>query len=277
MTDADALLQSILAAPDDDAPRLIYADWLDEHGDADRAAFIRAQIELACTRPNHSKHDSLVQIERTLLGKHAEAWSAWVPVWVRERKYHRGFLDWVRCDADAFIAGADVLRRHTPLAGARLDGNRHIARPLFISRCLEGLRSLTLSIDNMPRGDWTGLADCPYLYRLRELILNSKGPADELVSALMSPETLPALRRLRLTWCRLGDEQSSRLVQHKWSTRLRALDLRNNFIGDEGAIAMAESPYLDRLVMLNLKGNAFAIDGWVAEKLRQRFGSRLRL
>lgn len=30
-TDAD-FLRAILAAPDDDAPRLIYADWLDENG-----------------------------------------------------------------------------------------------------------------------------------------------------------------------------------------------------------------------------------------------------
>src|SRR5213082_997433 len=34
-----ALLRAIAAAPDDDTPRLVYADWLDERGttDADRA------------------------------------------------------------------------------------------------------------------------------------------------------------------------------------------------------------------------------------------------
>jgi uncharacterized protein (TIGR02996 family) len=31
----------MLANPDDDAPRLIYADWLDEHGDSDPAELIR--------------------------------------------------------------------------------------------------------------------------------------------------------------------------------------------------------------------------------------------
>jgi uncharacterized protein (TIGR02996 family) len=276
MTDADALFRSILAYPDDDAPRLIYADWLDEHGDPDRAAFIRAQVELARMRPDHPKRDALVQIERTLLGKHAEAWSSWVPGWVRERKFHRGFLEWVRCDADAFIAGADELRRQTPLAGARLDGNGHIARPLFISRCLEGLRSLTLSVA-IPPGGWMDLADCPYLYRLRELILNSKGPPDEVVMALTCPDQFSSLRRLRLTWCTLGDEHTARLVRNKCSARLRALDLRNNYIGDEGALAIAESPHLDRLVSLNLKGNVFAVDGRVAEKLQQRFGGRVRI
>lgn len=42
----DVFLQAILAHPADDAPRLIYADWLEEHGDSDRALFIRLQIAL---------------------------------------------------------------------------------------------------------------------------------------------------------------------------------------------------------------------------------------
>src|SRR5262245_50020718 len=47
--DEEALLQTIFDNPDDDAPRLIYADWLEERGDpvnVARAEFIRVQIEL---------------------------------------------------------------------------------------------------------------------------------------------------------------------------------------------------------------------------------------
>ncbi len=51
MTDRAALLRSILAAPDDDAPRLVYADWLDENGEPERAEFIRVQCELARLGP----------------------------------------------------------------------------------------------------------------------------------------------------------------------------------------------------------------------------------
>src|SRR5947208_4411815 len=39
-----AFLQAILASPDDEGIRLIFADWLDEQGDP-RGAFIRAQCE----------------------------------------------------------------------------------------------------------------------------------------------------------------------------------------------------------------------------------------
>lgn len=50
--DALALLRTILTHPDDDAPRLVYADWLEEHGEPERAAFVRAQIELAKVGPD---------------------------------------------------------------------------------------------------------------------------------------------------------------------------------------------------------------------------------
>jgi uncharacterized protein (TIGR02996 family) len=49
MPDRDAFLNTIAASPADDGPRLVYADWLEEQGDADRAEFIRLQIDLART------------------------------------------------------------------------------------------------------------------------------------------------------------------------------------------------------------------------------------
>jgi uncharacterized protein (TIGR02996 family) len=52
MTDEPALLAAIAARPDDDTPRLVYADWLDDHGDADRAEFIRLQCRLAQGGPD---------------------------------------------------------------------------------------------------------------------------------------------------------------------------------------------------------------------------------
>jgi len=49
MTRDDAFLQSIIESPEDDTPRLIYADRLDDHGQAERAEFIRLQCRLATT------------------------------------------------------------------------------------------------------------------------------------------------------------------------------------------------------------------------------------
>jgi uncharacterized protein (TIGR02996 family) len=41
MTSKNALLRAVFENPDDDAPRLAYADRLEQHGDAARAEFIR--------------------------------------------------------------------------------------------------------------------------------------------------------------------------------------------------------------------------------------------
>jgi uncharacterized protein (TIGR02996 family) len=43
MNDEAAFMAAILAAPDDDAPRLVFADWLDERGDR-RAEWIRLTV-----------------------------------------------------------------------------------------------------------------------------------------------------------------------------------------------------------------------------------------
>jgi uncharacterized protein (TIGR02996 family) len=44
-TERDGLLADILEHPEDDTPRLILADWLEEHGESERAAFIRYWLQ----------------------------------------------------------------------------------------------------------------------------------------------------------------------------------------------------------------------------------------
>jgi uncharacterized protein (TIGR02996 family) len=46
MNEAAALLRAIGEHADDDTPRLVYADWLDEHGQPERAEYIRLQIAM---------------------------------------------------------------------------------------------------------------------------------------------------------------------------------------------------------------------------------------
>jgi uncharacterized protein (TIGR02996 family) len=82
----DAFLQMAHETPEDDTPRLIYADWLEERGDATWAAyaeFIRNQIESTKLK-NRSKHR-----QEELLAAHARAWlGPWADVpyrWVYRR------------------------------------------------------------------------------------------------------------------------------------------------------------------------------------------------
>jgi uncharacterized protein (TIGR02996 family) len=62
MSDEQALLRAILMRPDDDAPKLIYADWLEERGDP-RGEFLRGVVnfrsERAVTPEQRRRHDEL--------------------------------------------------------------------------------------------------------------------------------------------------------------------------------------------------------------------------
>ena len=65
MDERNSFMQAILARPDDDMPRLVFADWIEENDDPDRAVFIREQCALARVEP-------------------------WDPIAVESRAYHRG-------------------------------------------------------------------------------------------------------------------------------------------------------------------------------------------
>src|SRR5262245_29077001 len=68
----DALLQAVIDNPDDDAVRLVYADWLEEHGQPARAAFIRVQIQLSLLPEGDPRRGDLQARERALLKEHEE-------------------------------------------------------------------------------------------------------------------------------------------------------------------------------------------------------------
>src|SRR5262245_38674728 len=89
----DALLQGILESPDEDAPRLVYADWLEEHGtteaDRARAELIRTQARLATLRYDDDRVSPLQARALRLLSRHRYAWFAGCLY----GRTHRGFVD----------------------------------------------------------------------------------------------------------------------------------------------------------------------------------------
>ena len=74
--DERAFLAAITAAPADDTVRLVYADWLDEHGQPTRAEFIRAQIEAETLHRHSPRREELeLRAEKLLAGHWVEWWS----------------------------------------------------------------------------------------------------------------------------------------------------------------------------------------------------------
>ena len=68
MTPEQAFTQAIIETPDDDTPRLVFADYLEEHGDEEQAEFIRVQIELAKYKSNRCPNRQDRKSPQTLLG-----------------------------------------------------------------------------------------------------------------------------------------------------------------------------------------------------------------
>jgi uncharacterized protein (TIGR02996 family) len=66
--EADALLDAIWASPGDDTPRLVYADWLQEHGYEQYAEFIRLSVRLA-GEIQHPTERAKLRLQRYRLGQ----------------------------------------------------------------------------------------------------------------------------------------------------------------------------------------------------------------
>ncbi|HEY1186982.1 MAG TPA: TIGR02996 domain-containing protein [Gemmata sp.] len=93
------LLASCRAAPADDTPRLVLADWLEEHAEVSglpspadaraRAALVRVQVELARPTSDIGRTAELRAEERALLAAHAERWLGDLPRRLHELAHPR--------------------------------------------------------------------------------------------------------------------------------------------------------------------------------------------
>lgn len=104
MTDGDALLATILDRPADDLPRLVFADWLDDHGRPGRATLIRDQIATGAVIPVGQAH-------RGWLGPVARRWPRGVGGW----EWHRGFPEVWHGPLDVWLAVGAAVARTTPV------------------------------------------------------------------------------------------------------------------------------------------------------------------
>src|SRR5947209_1378755 len=115
MTDDAAFLRLILADPDADGPRLLYADWLDERGDAARAEFIRVQCALAALPADDARRPALQARGDVLLEQNRFAWGAPLRGLAVQWDFGRGFPVSARLEAKVFFARAEELFASVPV------------------------------------------------------------------------------------------------------------------------------------------------------------------
>jgi uncharacterized protein (TIGR02996 family) len=226
-SDEAALLERVCDDPDDDAPRLIYADWLDERGDP-RGEFIRVQVALARLAGNDPSAARLRDREATLLARFHARWSERLKGVAGWTEFRRGFVETVNIEARTFLRRAADLFRLAPVRHLRLlDVGSSLAR----------------------------VVDCPHLARLSGLTVYAQHIDESLTRALVESPYLDGLRALNVGRNRVGDRGAERLA---WSPRFRhltALELSDNAVGDTGVRAVAESSNLGHLESLELRRN----------------------
>jgi uncharacterized protein (TIGR02996 family) len=233
MTHEDAFFQDILEHPDDDTPRLIFADWLDDHGDPDRAEFIRLQCRLAReTDPLLPAVRDMRIRENTLFHQHNRTWAGPVVCSLAQGwGFRRGFVSFINASASQLVGHCDELFRAAPIQHLRLLYPRDFLADLLSSPQLVRLGFLDLHAGyTTPIGDdgLTLLAQCPYVKSLNGLLLNANDIGPYGITALTASPYLGQLRWLDLSANRLGTEGARLLATWPALSHLARLDVSRN-------------------------------------------------
>jgi uncharacterized protein (TIGR02996 family) len=269
MSDRESFVAAIAANPADDLPRLVFADWLDEHGDPERAEFIRTQI-----RWHHADGE-----EKQLLRSRAhdllrEHWERWFGPFILAldsadhtgRRYRyagalnpphvfptstaredapltrldfaRGFVSNIDLDLNRWRAGASLVEAfgHEPVTVLNCSDGLHSPRWVpFTEPCLRRVQRLSVRqvwAWGVSAPESTALLEDPHLAGVREFTL------DPVVNDAGDRHPLPA------PWV-------TRFVRSSLAYRLAGLTLRH--LGDDAVPALCKPGRL-QLERLELGG-----------------------
>ena len=236
---------------------LVYADWLEEHGEPERAEFIRMRCELAALRGSDLGRGGLSARAEELLAAHREEWlgpfAAVGEPWLSPRGLVE-HLDFAHLPA--FLERARELMAREPIHS--LDFQWIVgpegARALAGSPYLAGLRTLFLPCNRLGPSGTRALVESPHLAALEVLGLGLNGIGDYGAQALAAAAGLRMLRRLDLWGNGITADGARALARSPHLAGLTTFDLVNNPIGAAGARALADSPHLRALKVLDLAG-----------------------
>jgi uncharacterized protein (TIGR02996 family) len=257
-----AFLQDIKEYPDDDAPRLIFADWLDEHGDP-RGEFVRLQCQLARMRVDDPRFEEMGRRQRSLQERHEGDWLRLIRDVGREWEFRRGLLQcrfgsgniqWPDYNAAA--------ENWAWVESVRVDG---YLREVITSGSLFLAQVPTLRLDGHIFDDagWIAFLGAPERRWLYELEIN-QGSLRAAVGVMAASEAFSRLHTLVLVRNRLGQEGGMALAASRRFDRLSWLRIAQNKLDTRAVRALAEAPFLKRLTVLDLQYNRIDPEGAIS-------------
>ena len=280
-----ALRDAVLAAPEDDVPRVLFAEWLIARGDP-WGELIRAQCALGAGL-NPAERIALREEERALLARHQRAWLAPYEARGMSLALRRGFVDEVTVwdlprvgDALARVfanepvraltlrvyRGADAALQRVIDAGwlARLDklaiqGAYGDETLRALARALPSTAVTRLS-PGAVKGAVAALAAEGVLDRLWSLSLSAQGGDDGAMTALAAAP--PGLSALYVPGGSVSARGVAALVEAAVMEGIGTLCLnRNEGVDDEAARSIARSPRCAALAWLELADTSLGLRG----------------
>jgi uncharacterized protein (TIGR02996 family) len=265
--------------PDDDAPRLVLADWLEERGD-ERGEFVRLQ----CQRAARGDARTPTQVggrEAALLEQYRGTWLGVLCEKGIQTEIRRGLVRAVGSPRKLLSKRLAALREYEPLAwvdhlslydvGAQ-DLPRLASSPHWTCLTQLDLEKHVYSADHLidadtvghSSGDWAALADLVVLPRLTELSFSCQDLGVGGATALAALPELKRLRSLDLACNNLGDRGAAALASSRSLTGLTDLNLTHNRIGADGFASLAGWPALATMTTLSLGQNYPGVAGVAA-------------
>ena len=283
MNQESAFIDLVLQNPDDDGPRLVYADWLEEQGDCDHAEFIRLQCELARTQADDRRRLDSEYRQASLLLNHRQEWE---PSFDRpfvgsqlRFEFVRGFPE-LHTDIHTFLALEYQFLAGFPVTMVHLDRDdehpededREFWDRLVLCPFLDRVATINMFLIG---AEVQLLLESPHLTRLQSLSATLIEMTNRDANQLASHPAMASVTNLQLILAdelrphseaamTLGDEAARGIGASPLMSNLRRLSLAGNAVGNEGAAALANSPHLADLRHLDLATNHISERGALA-------------
>ena len=235
-------IAEIKAAPDDDALRMVYGDWLTEQGDP-RGELVTLQCRRLQLARAGEPVDDIARAEKALIDKHGDVWAEQIHSYVEAHHYERGFITSITVHAPTFVKHAKKIVDALPF--------------------LDELQlSAGASAGPIPRAHIVALSACEAFSKISRLDLTNDHylmSTDELELLLEAPQ-LPKLRWLRFGFHRGGEGWGKRgaelIAGAPRLTELRFLEIAGQNLERAGLEILLKAKSLAKLEMLRVPYNA---------------------
>jgi uncharacterized protein (TIGR02996 family) len=233
----------ILAAPDDDGPRLAYAGRCAERGDEARAEMIRLQCAVAAMDAADPQRMPMWDKSQKLLKENFGRWFDPVAAVSTPTDVWRGFVSSARGAVEELVPYADRLDEVAPTLTLNVEPSEKTAFPAH--RVFSRVRHLDFDEYATEDGALAGILASPGLTGLRTVSLYDDEQAKESVEAIDAhlPDTVTTLNFVGFMSTTFTDKVAAQLSRSPRVSQLRHLVLYNCNVLEAGAQALAHGGF----------------------------------